>query len=428
METERENNGNTVMLGLFREELAGQARMLEAGLAEIEQGLPPERIEGLIRIVHAIKGAARLVGLPIAANLAYAMETFLSEVRRGKHRLVAHQFDQLRQANDVFRAIGTQKERDIPRWVVERESGISRISQALMQPVAEVEAPPFSESPESMIPEGGSPECAETPITEQGDVAPAAPGTTNIPEGELSALPSEEEVSRDRFFCRDNLIELAGECLNQARRIRKLNPVLQAADPFPPESGKGILTAERDQGQAPVADSVLQFECSSKQLEQLAERLYDEILESRKDSTALPALSPILRCLLVEIHGESYALPILQIDRLIRVSPSDIASIEGRPFISIDGENIGLVDAGNLLQLPNLPPLTGHWPVVVMENRSSRCGLVVEAFRGEEDLVFRPLDRRLGKVDFIRAGAILGDGSPTLVLDMDDLFHAIELL
>jgi chemotaxis protein histidine kinase CheA len=37
-----------------------------------------------------------------------------------------------------------------------------------------------------------------------------------------------------------------------------------------------------------------------------------------------------------------------------------------------------------------------------------------------------PLDRRLGKVDFIRAGAILEDGSPALVLDMNDLFRAIE--
>ena len=433
MGTEREHNGNTVMLGLFREELAGWTRMLEAGLAEIEQGLPPERIEGLIRTVHAIKGASRLVGLPIAVNLAYAMETFLSEVRSAKCRLAARQVVSLRQACDIFRAIGGQEEQNISRWLVERESDILRISQVLGQSIPETESPPFPEIPESSVLGGESTGSAEAPIesVEQDDVTPAATDTANVYDGEISARRLEEDVSRDRFGDRDSLIALAGECLDQARRLQKLRPVLQAADHLPPAPDRGtpspLLQAERNREEIPHTDPVLQFESSAKKLEQLAKRLYDEILEIRKASPASSALSPVLGCLLVEIHGESYALPISQIDRVARVSPSDITSVKGRPFVSIDGENIGLIDAGDLLRMPSLPPSAGDRPVVILGDRSSRCGLVVEAFRGEEDLALTPLDRRLGKVDFIRAAAILGDGSPTLVLDMDDLHSAIEM-
>jgi len=266
---------------------------------------------------------------------------------------------------------------------------------------------------------------------EQDDVTPAATDTANVYDGEISARRLEEDVSRDRFGDRDSLIALAGECLDQARRLQKLRPVLQAADHLPPAPDRGtpspLLQAERNREEIPHTDPVLQFESSAKKLEQLAKRLYDEILEIRKASPASSALSPVLGCLLVEIHGESYALPISQIDRVARVSPSDITSVKGRPFVSIDGENIGLIDAGDLLRMPSLPPSAGDRPVVILGDRSSRCGLVVEAFRGEEDLALTPLDRRLGKVDFIRAAAILGDGSPTLVLDMDDLHSAIEM-
>ena len=47
---------------------------------------------------------------------------------------------------------------------------------------------------------------------------------------------------------------------------------------------------------------------------------------------------------------------------------------------------------------------------------------------GEQDLVVRPLDRRLGKVPNLHAAAILDDGSPVLIVDPDDLRRSIEKL
>jgi two-component system sensor histidine kinase and response regulator WspE len=58
----------------------------------------------------------------------------------------------------------------------------------------------------------------------------------------------------------------------------------------------------------------------------------------------------------------------------------------------------------------------------------SRFGLVVDRFIGQQDLVVRPLDARLGKLANISAGAILEDGSPVLILDVDDLVRSIDHL
>jgi len=49
-----------------------------------------------------------------------------------------------------------------------------------------------------------------------------------------------------------------------------------------------------------------------------------------------------------------------------------------------------------------------------------------QSFRGEQDLVVRPLDARLGKVPNLSAAAILDDGSPVLIVDVEDLLRSMD--
>ena len=67
-------------------------------------------------------------------------------------------------------------------------------------------------------------------------------------------------------------------------------------------------------------------------------------------------------------------------------------------------------------------------PVVVLGDRSGRYGLVVDRFLGERELVVQPLDARLGKVKDISAAALMEDGSPVLIVDVDDMVRSIEKL
>jgi two-component system sensor histidine kinase and response regulator WspE len=122
-------------------------------------------------------------------------------------------------------------------------------------------------------------------------------------------------------------------------------------------------------------------------------------------------------------------MPLTRIDRILRVSHADFHLVEDRQFYTLDGENIGIVDARQLFQRsesPNGDPQTCH--LLVFSDRMSRFGLVVDRFVGQQDLVVLPLDVRLGKIPNISAGAILEDGSPVLILDMDDLVRSIDHL
>jgi two-component system sensor histidine kinase and response regulator WspE len=140
----------------------------------------------------------------------------------------------------------------------------------------------------------------------------------------------------------------------------------------------------------------------------------------------LPITLSVLRAVLVDIAGEPYAFPHNRIDRLLRVKRSSIRSLEHRQFVSVDGQNVGLVLAAQLLDLPAEPPQDDELPVVLLSDGAGQYGLIVEAFQGEQDLVVRPLDPRLGKVPNVSAAAILDDGAPVLIADVEDLVRSMD--
>ena len=142
----------------------------------------------------------------------------------------------------------------------------------------------------------------------------------------------------------------------------------------------------------------------------------------------LPLTLSVIRTLLVEISGEPYAFPLTRIDRIVMVHSSEIAIAENRQYFTLDNQNIGLVTAYQVLELTAPTHKLELLPVIIVSDRSSSYGLAVDKFLGERDLVVRPLDPRLGKVADISAAAFMEDGSPVLIIDVEDLVRSTDKL
>ncbi|MGB0563031.1 MAG: hybrid sensor histidine kinase/response regulator [Spirulinaceae cyanobacterium] len=149
----------------------------------------------------------------------------------------------------------------------------------------------------------------------------------------------------------------------------------------------------------------------------------------------LPLTLSVIRALLVEIAGEPYAFGLTRIDRVLMVEPSEIALSENRPYIVVDEENITVVRAHQVLGLPDQEESTTALPTIIVGDsalraakgsRTHRYGIIVDRFLGERDLVVRPLDPRLGKVQDISAAAVTEDGLPLLIVDVADLVRSID--
>jgi two-component system sensor histidine kinase and response regulator WspE len=142
----------------------------------------------------------------------------------------------------------------------------------------------------------------------------------------------------------------------------------------------------------------------------------------------LPLTLSVLRTLLVEVGDEPYAIPLSQITRTLKLPREKVEVLEGRHHFSLENRQVGLLTAHQLLDSGEPPDFGDDLPVVVMGDRLARYGLVVDRFLGERELVVQSLDMRLGKVRDISAGSLMEDGSPVLIVDVEDMLVSIEKL
>lgn len=142
----------------------------------------------------------------------------------------------------------------------------------------------------------------------------------------------------------------------------------------------------------------------------------------------LPITLSVVRTFLVTIADEPFAFPLARLERCLKLPKADIERVEDRQYFRFGNTNIALVDIHEVLDKTQPTYQQNELAVVVISDRLNAYGLVVDKFLGECDLVVRPLDPRLGKVANMSAAAIMLDGSPVLIFDIDDLVRSIDNL
>lgn len=145
----------------------------------------------------------------------------------------------------------------------------------------------------------------------------------------------------------------------------------------------------------------------------------------------LPVTLSVIRAAIISIAGETYAMALARLERIDRIERSELQTVEGRSATVIRGEMVGLVDAAQLLELkpPATPRHQKDLSIVSVLAGTRTVGVIVDSFLGEEDLVVRKLDSRLGDIAHVDSAAIRENGDLLLVLDTDDLVQsALQLL
>ena len=142
----------------------------------------------------------------------------------------------------------------------------------------------------------------------------------------------------------------------------------------------------------------------------------------------LPLTVSVLSCLIADIGGEPYAFPLARIVRAVKLPSSEICVLEDHQFAKIDGENIGLVGASQVLGLGAHMASGEDLSIIIIGDRRNRCGVVVDKLVGQKELAIQALDARLGKIPDVSSAAVLEDGTPILILDVDDLVSSVDAL
>lgn len=157
-------------------------------------------------------------------------------------------------------------------------------------------------------------------------------------------------------------------------------------------------------------------------------RIESELGVGFRTHITLPLTQSIVRALVVDVKGEAYAVPIVQVERVIKVPQSIIHTLENKQFFDFGGEHLGLVSASQVLDLGDTDAGGAELSVVVIGSGARRFALVVDAIRGEQSLAVQAIDPIFGKMRDISAAALLDNGEPVLILDVPDLLLSIDKL
>ncbi len=140
----------------------------------------------------------------------------------------------------------------------------------------------------------------------------------------------------------------------------------------------------------------------------------------------LPITLSIMRALIVELAGEQYGIPLTRIKRALICQPDQIETVEGRHYLTDNGEHIGLISACQILGLKQSSEPEPQISIVVISDGQLTYGLIVERFLGEKNVTEKVLDPRLGKIRDIQSTGLLDDGSMLLVIDVKDMLLSVD--
>jgi two-component system chemotaxis sensor kinase CheA len=139
----------------------------------------------------------------------------------------------------------------------------------------------------------------------------------------------------------------------------------------------------------------------------------------------LPLTLASSRGLLLTAGGQTFALPLNTVERLLMVDESEIVPVDGRDAILYQGKPVALAHLADLLELPVGTAASTRQTVVIISVAGRFLGLVVDSLEGEQEIVIKNLGLQLVKVGGFMGATTLGTGQNILVLHAADLLKLV---
>ncbi len=136
----------------------------------------------------------------------------------------------------------------------------------------------------------------------------------------------------------------------------------------------------------------------------------------------LPITLAIIKALIVEAGQEVFAVPLSSVLEIIQATEDQVETVESREVIAIRNETVPLL---RLTQVFNLPPKAGSsFYLILVGLAERRLGIVVNSLRDQQEIVIKPMGKRLGSLAGIAGATELGDKrGVVLVLDVESLIE-----
>ena len=141
-----------------------------------------------------------------------------------------------------------------------------------------------------------------------------------------------------------------------------------------------------------------------------------------KFSIRLPLTLAIIQGLLVRVGKEVYSIPVANVIESQRVKLDTINTIDNYEVLNVRNEVISILRLGRLFNIRKTDN-DEYCFIVIVGSQEKKIGVMVDALIGEEDVVIKPLQDQFTSSPGIAGATVLGDGSVSLIIDVNQLLE-----
>ncbi|NUN69449.1 MAG: chemotaxis protein CheA [Bacteroidetes bacterium] len=140
----------------------------------------------------------------------------------------------------------------------------------------------------------------------------------------------------------------------------------------------------------------------------------------------LPLTLAIIQGLLVQSHGEAFAIPLNSVLEVVRVRKEDIKTVKGYEVITLRDSVLSLARLGQIFSVDHQVPKSDWLYIVVVGLAEQRLGIIVDSLLGQREVVIKSLGDYLGTIEGIAGSTILGDGKVIMILDVGQFMTMVR--
>jgi two-component system chemotaxis sensor kinase CheA len=152
----------------------------------------------------------------------------------------------------------------------------------------------------------------------------------------------------------------------------------------------------------------------------------NELGQGTKFILKLPLTLAIIQSLLVEVAGETYAVPLASVFETLRIDDQQFHMIGGQEVLKLRDSVLPLLRLRNLFGVEGDCVAGEPCYVVIVGVAEKRIGLVVTRLLGQQEVAIKSLGKYLANLPGIAGSTILGDGRVALIVDPVGLVDSSE--
>lgn len=141
----------------------------------------------------------------------------------------------------------------------------------------------------------------------------------------------------------------------------------------------------------------------------------------------LPLTLATFKGVLVKIADQCFVLPTSNLERVKRILPEEVKTVENRETIVLDQRAVSLVRLADVLEMRQPPAASMEgkpFPALVLSSGEKRIAFRVDEVLNEQEVLVKPLGKPLLRVRNVAGATVLGSGQAVPILNAADLIKS----